>query len=127
MVTSSCGTGYLTMTLSGPDVAYGIIQISETTPTKRPPSAEWGYYQWIGFQFARTTVLGLVLRIQRVFPLTGTHQVLVLHRRYGKHKPHPDVDHLPSLLATYYPTSYGAWSPACGRPGHRAHPTPSAQ
>ncbi len=111
-------TGYLTMTLVVQNTSqYGIIQLSETTAnaTTTVP-AEYGYYQWIGFQFAPNNgYWDWSFGIQRVFPVTaGLHKYSFCTARYGAYSPTQESITFLSLLATYYPTSYGAVAAAPG-------------
>jgi hypothetical protein len=126
-------TGYLTMTLVTAGTSqYGIIQLSETTAnaTNTVP-AEYGYYQWIGFQFAPNNgYWDWSFGIQRVFPVTaGTHKYSFSTARYGAYSPTQTSITFLSLLATSYPTSYGAVVAAPEGPPQaiEAHPATSAR
>ncbi len=123
-------TGYLTMALVSPGTSqYGIIQISETTTnaTTTVP-AEYGYYQYIGFQFAPNNgYWDWSFGIQRVFPVTaGTHKYSFCTARYGAYGSTQESITFLSLLATYYPTSYGAVATAPGGLPAAMHPSPEA-
>ncbi|MEP7027041.1 MAG: hypothetical protein ABI960_00460 [Candidatus Eisenbacteria bacterium] len=123
-------TGYLTMTLVTAGTSqYGIIQISETTAnaTTTVP-AEYGYYQWIGFQFAPNNgYWDWSFGIQRVFPVTaGAHKYSFCSARYGAYSPTQESITFLSLLATYYPTSYGTVVTAPGGLPTASHPSPEA-
>ncbi len=126
-------TGYLTMTLVPVGTSqYGIIQISETTDNAGTAvPAEWGYYQWIGFQFAPNNgYWDWSFGIQRVFPVTaGAHKFSFCSARYGLYSPTVESITNLSLLATYYPTSYGAVIAAPEGPPQavEAHPAPSTR
>jgi len=104
-------TGYLTMTLVAPGTSqYGIIQLSETTNNAATTvPAEYGYYQWIGFQFAPNNgYWDWSFGIQRVIPVTaGAHKYSFSSARYGAYSPTLESITFLSLLATYYPASYG--------------------
>ena len=126
-------TGYLTMILVTVGTSqYGIIQLSETTnnATTTVP-AEWGYYQWIGFQFAPNNgSWDWSFGIQRVFPVTaGTHKYSFSTARYGAYSPTLESITNLSLLATYYPATYGAVVavPAGLPQAVEAHPAASAR
>jgi hypothetical protein len=123
-------TGYLTMTLVATGTSqYGIIQVSETTAnaTTTVP-AEYGHYQWIGFQFAPNNgYWDWSFGIQRVFPVTaGTHKYSFCTARYGAYSPTQETITFLSLLATYYPTNYGAVAAAPSGMPSAMRPSPEA-
>jgi len=123
-------TGYLTMVLVTPGTSqYGIIQISETTnQVGNYVPAEYGYYQWIGFQFAPNNgYWDWSFGIQRVLPVTaGAHKYSFCSALYGAYSPTQETITFLSLLATYYPTSYGAVATAPGGMPAAMHPAPEA-
>jgi hypothetical protein len=105
-------TGFVTMFLVAAGTSqYAKLQISETTDVvENYVNAQYGYYQWIGFQFAPNNgYWDWSFGIQRVFPVTaGTHKYSFCTARLGEYSPTETSISSLSLLATYYPTSYGA-------------------
>lgn len=104
--------GQVTMTLVTPGTSqYALLQVSETTGlTGLAVSAEWGYYQWVGFQFAPNNgYFDWPFALQRVFPVAaGVHRYSFCSARYGSYSPTvTDISNL-SIIATFYPTNYGA-------------------
>lgn len=89
---------------------YVLMQVSETTGlvgiTVNP---EWGYYQWLGFQFAPNNgYFDWPFALQRTFHVTaGAHRYSFCSGRYGSYTPSAAVTNL-SMIATYYPANYGA-------------------
>lgn len=111
-------TGYLTMVLVAQGTSqYGILQIAETTGNATTSvNAEAGFNQWIGFQFAPNNgYWNWSFGLQRVFPVTaGAHKYSFCTARFGAYSPTGTAITGLSLLATYYPGSYGSVATAPG-------------
>jgi hypothetical protein len=104
--------GHVTVTLVTPGTSqYAMLQVSETTGLAGlPVNSEWGYYQWVGFQFAPNNgYFDWPFALQRVFLVTaGAHRYSFCTALYGSYSPTvTDISNL-SIIATFYPTSYGA-------------------
>lgn len=126
-------TGYLTMSLVAQGTSqYGVLQIAETTGNATSfVTAETGYYQWIGFQFAPNSgYWDWTFGLQRVFAVTaGAHKYSFCSGRVGAYSPTQESISNLSLLATYYPVSYGAvvTGPEGLPQAVQAHPEPSSR
>jgi hypothetical protein len=114
--------GYVATTLvPAGNPQYVLMQISETTDLVGiVVNPQWGYYHWVGFQFAPNNgYFDWPFSIQRTFPVTaGAHRYSFCSARYGSFFPQTYVNNL-SMIATYYPVSYGAvvTAPAAAREG----------
>lgn len=105
-------TGYLTMVLvTTGSSQYGVLQIAETTGvTDLTVPAEWGYVQWIGFQFAPNNgYWDWSFGVVRAFPVTaGTHRYSFCTGRYGAYSPTGTSITNLNMVATFFPTTVGA-------------------
>jgi hypothetical protein len=121
-------TGFVTMFLVAAGTSqYARLQISETTNVvENYVQAEYGYYQWVGFQFAPNNgYWDWPFAIQRVFPVTaGTHKYSFCTARIGAYSPTETSVSSLQLLATYFPATYGAVFTAPGSVPAEMHPTP---
>ncbi len=104
--------GYVTMVLvTTGSSQYAVLQVAETTgQSTNYVNAESGQYQWIGFQFAPNNgYWDWSFAVERVFPVTaGTHRYSFCTGRYGAYSPTGTSISNLNMIATYFPTSYGA-------------------
>jgi len=115
--------GYITFSNVG-SYQYVEYQISETTGMSAPIylAPEGSYLQYCGFGTApNTNYFDFPMSCQRVFykPVAGPYRFTYLTARLGSFTPQATVTNL-SLMATYFPTSYGTVSPAPGLVGSDA-------